>query len=176
METVGFAVRQEAASVAEGKHEPAADQLGTLGVPDLGIDQVQLGEGQVQVLRYRVGDERPDLGPGPVRTDQQVGGEPAAVGQPHLAVLDVDDLRAPADDAVRQAVDQQVAQVPAMHLGAPVALVLEVQYALPVVDPHHLATGHDAAQELVVQTGRAQRFLSGVLVDVEHAALGTGGR
>lgn len=46
---------------------------------------------------------------------------------------------------------------------------------MPVEDPHRLPAGVDDGAELLVQAGVAQGDLAVLLVDVQHAALGTGG-
>jgi hypothetical protein len=84
---------------------------------------------------------------------------------------------APADGARRQGVHEQVAQPAAVDLrpGA-VALILlgEQDDAGGIDDAHRLTADVDERAELLVQAGDVQRRLAGVLVDVEHAALGAG--
>ncbi len=89
------------------------------------------------------------------------------------------DLGAPADGAFGQGAEQEVAEIAAGDFGAAAVAVvgfLAVDDGVPVEDAHRLAAGMDERAEFVVETGGAECFLAGFLVDVEHAALGPRGR
>lgn len=81
--------------------------------------------------------------------------------------------------AVGQRPEQQIAQLAALDLGAAsvtVVRLLHADHGVLIEDAHGLAAGVDERAELLVQIGGAQGGLAGLLMDVEHAALPTGGR
>ncbi len=95
---------------------------------------------------------------------------PAARLRPHR-----DGLAPPPDSARGQRSEQQVAQRAAVDLGppaGPVVLLREVDRAVGPEQPQGLPAGVDQLLELLGQLGGAQGELSGVVVDVEHPALG----
>ena len=88
------------------------------------------------------------------------------------------DLAVPAHGAGRQRVEQQVPQLGALHLGSatrPVVGVVDEDGAVRVEHPVVLAALEDEPAEPLGQAGRGEGRLAGVVVDVEHPALGAGG-
>ncbi len=89
------------------------------------------------------------------------------------------DLRIPAHHVVGEGTEQEITKVATDDLGPTAIAVIgfgQVDHGLVVEDAHGLAAGVYQRTEAVVETGRPQRFLAGVLMDVEHAALRPGGR
>jgi hypothetical protein len=85
-------------------------------------------------------------------------------------------LDAPADHAVGQGVQEQVAQLAAIDLRAPARAVvglLQDDVGVVVQQPHRLPALMNDLAERLVQVGGVQRDLPVLLVDVEHAALGS---
>ncbi len=81
------------------------------------------------------------------------------------------------DGAVGQRAEQQIAQLAAVHLRTVTGLVVRrghVHRAVGAEQTHGLTALVDERAETVVQTGRVQRLLPVLRVDVEHAALRTG--
>ena len=91
--------------------------------------------------------------------------------------LDIGDLASPLDHLVGQGVEQDPTQVSAEHLGTPsraVVGVVEQHRAVLVEHARRLAALVDDRAELLGETGRFERELPVVLVDVELAALCAG--
>jgi hypothetical protein len=87
---------------------------------------------------------------------------------------DAADLVAPPDSAGRERVEQHLAQLAALHLGASTRAVVgfvQQDRPVPVEDPHRLAPLQDETPELIHQGRRLQGQLAVVIVDVEHPAL-----
>lgn len=142
----GGAVGEKAVALGEREHHAVAHDGGALRVPGVGVEEVRLDEGEVEVGGGGVRDERPHLRPGAVGADQQIGGDRPPVGERHLvaAVLErpyAGDLGAPADGAVGQGAEEEVAQHSPVHLGpyAALAVVRRPDGGLPVEDAHGLA-------------------------------------
>lgn len=180
---VGVAVGEEALLLTEREQHASADDGGALGVAGAGVEEVYLDEGDPGVDRGGVRDQGPHPRPGAVGADQHIGGERLPVGERHLVAAVVErpcagDLGAPADGALGQGAQQEVAQGAPGDLGAraAVAVVLHPDGGVLVEDAHGLAAGVDDRAELLIEPGGPQCGLAGVLVHVQHAALGTGGR
>ncbi len=174
---------EHALPLAEREQHAAADEGRAAGVLGVGVGHARLDEGEARVDGGGVREQRAHLRPRPVGADQQVGGEHRAVGERHLVAAVAEgagggDLAAPADRVVGQGVEQQVAQRAPVHFGAVVAVaaVRPAEGRVLVHDAGLLAPGEDERAELVVEAGRAQGGLAGLLVHVQHAALVPGGR
>ena len=174
---VALAVRDETLLVTQREEQAGPDHVGQRRVPRLGVLDADLHERDPGVHRRRLGEQRPHLGPGTVRTDQHVGRAGAAVAEGDRPAGHAGDPVAPLDHPVRQRGEQQVAQVAAVDLGpGAVALVGQQQLAAFVPDAHGVAAGQRELLKAVEDAGRTQRGLPGVLVHVEHAALMPGVR
>ena len=89
------------------------------------------------------------------------------------------DLVPPPDGAGRERLEQDPAELTALHLGAATRAVVglfEQDVPVPVEDPHRLAARQDEAAELLGEARRREGRLAGVVVDVEHPALRPRGR
>ncbi len=171
-------------ALARHGHEQrsAADGLRGRRMPGVGVEQVGLDERDPDVLGDGVGEQRPDPGPRAVRADQQARDDRGAVGERHLVApvaegTDTADLVPPPDRAGRERVEQDPAQLTALHLGAFALAVVVEQYG-PVrgEDAGRLAAFQDEGAELVGQPRRLQCGLAGGPVYVEHPALRAGRR
>jgi hypothetical protein len=177
-----LAVRDDPLSRGERVHRAAADRFGRRGVPLADVVQVGLDEGGADVLGRGAGQQRADLRPGAVGTDEEAGrrGRPVGEGQlvpPVAEGLDIGDLASPLDHLAGQGVEQDPAQVSAEHLGTPgraVVRLVEQHLAVLVEHAGSLAALVDDRAELVGEAGRFERELPVVLVDVELAALRAG--
>ncbi len=83
-------------------------------------------------------------------------------------------LAPPADGARGERVEQNLAQIAALHLGPSsrtVVASVEEDAPIAVEEPHRLTAFEDEALEFVHQAGRLQSELPVVVVDVEHPPL-----
>ena len=124
-----LAVRDDPLSRGERQHRAAADRFGRRGVPRAGVVQVGLDEHRADVFGLRVGEQRADLRPGAVGTDEEAGGHGRPVGEGQLVPavaegLDTGDLEPPLDHLVGQGVEQHPAKVSAEDLRAPTRAVV----------------------------------------------------
>jgi hypothetical protein len=83
-DAVGFPVPEDPLARRDGEQGTAADRLGRRGVPFIGVVQVGLDERRADILGFGVGQQRADLRPGAVGTDEQADGDGRTIREGQL--------------------------------------------------------------------------------------------
>ena len=154
-DSVGLAMREDALTRRECEHCAAADRRGTRHMFAVGVVKVGLDEGRAGVRRLRVGNERAHFRPSAVRAHEQVGGDHGTIGERERVAAvaercDRGELLAPFDRAVRQRLDEHIAQPAAANFGAPAGAVVgfvEEDYAVAIEDAGRLTAFVDERAE-----------------------------
>jgi hypothetical protein len=157
-----------------------------VNVAELDIDASDAGEDGP-----RVADNRSDLGPGAISTNDEIEAsldvivEVKLIGQAGAVGISLDGLQlaSPLEAARGQRVDEHAAELSAIDLRATLedvwasltntSALVEDESAVWLVDLEHLTLGTSHGQELVIEATLLQGELSSTLVQIKRSTLGT---